>query len=98
MLRVLQEALANVARHAGARRVWVTVSYMDDVVTMDVRDDGAGFDPNAQRERSDGFGLTSMRQRIERAGGTLAVESASGEGTTVSATVPMSPQTEPSRL
>ena len=43
LLRVAQEALANVAKHAGASHAWVTLSYMEDVVTLDVRDDGAGF-------------------------------------------------------
>ncbi len=47
LLRVAQEALANVAKHAGASRVGLTLSYMDDVVTLDVRDDGAGFRPPA---------------------------------------------------
>ncbi len=45
LLRVAQEALANVAKHAGASHAWVTLSYMEDVVTLDVRDDGAGFAP-----------------------------------------------------
>ena len=43
LLRVAQEALANVAKHAGASRAGITLSYMDDVVTLDVRDDGTGF-------------------------------------------------------
>ena len=50
LLRVAQEALANVAKHADATHAWVTLSYMEDVVTLDVRDDGAGFAP----ERPDG--------------------------------------------
>ncbi|MCG5213992.1 sensor histidine kinase [Streptosporangium sp. KLBMP 9127] len=85
LLRVAQEALTNVGKHAGATRVGVTVSYMEDVVTLDVRDDGAGFTPGA---KSGGFGMTSMRQRVTRLAGTLAVESEPGAGTAVSATVP----------
>jgi signal transduction histidine kinase len=50
MLRTAQEALANVARHAQARRVGITLSYMDDLVTLDVRDDGIGFDPAGARK------------------------------------------------
>jgi signal transduction histidine kinase len=46
LLRVTQEALSNVAKHASAARVWVTLSYMEDVVTLDVRDDGTGFEPS----------------------------------------------------
>jgi len=85
LLRVAQEALANVGKHAGAARVGVTVSYMDDVVTLDVRDDGAGFVPGTH---SGGFGMTSMRQRVTRLAGSLEIESEPGGGTAVSATVP----------
>ncbi|MFC5835064.1 sensor histidine kinase [Nonomuraea insulae] len=85
LLRVAQEALANVGKHAGAARVGVTVSYMDDVVTLDVRDDGAGFNPGIH---SGGFGMTSMRQRVTRLAGSLEIESEPGGGTAVSATVP----------
>jgi signal transduction histidine kinase len=93
LLRVAQEALANVAKHAGASRVGLTLSYMEDVVTLDVRDDGAGFCPadtghgRASAGRG-GFGLTTMRQRTERLGGRLAIESEPGNGTAVSASVP----------
>ena len=51
LLRVAQEALANVAKHAGASRAGVTLSYMEDVVSLDVRDDGAGFAPAEHRPR-----------------------------------------------
>jgi signal transduction histidine kinase len=93
LLRVAQEALANVAKHAGASRVGLTLSYMEDVVTLDVRDDGAGFCPaDAGHGRASagrrGFGLTTMRQRTERLGGRLAIESEPGNGTAVSASVP----------
>ncbi|OXM71808.1 MULTISPECIES: sensor histidine kinase [Amycolatopsis] len=85
LLRVAQEALSNVARHAGARRVGLTLSYMEDQVTLDVRDDGAGFDPS---RRGDGFGLPGMLQRVQRLAGTLAVESEPGGGTAISASLP----------
>ncbi|GIM90213.1 sensor histidine kinase [Paractinoplanes toevensis] len=87
LLRTAQEALANVARHAEAGRVALTLSYMEDVVTLDVRDDGTGFDPAAPRNTSS-FGLAAMRERILRIAGTLAVESEPGGGTAVSACVP----------
>jgi signal transduction histidine kinase len=89
LLRVAQEALANVAKHAAASRVWITLSYMGDVVTLDVRDDGAGFDP-ALTPDSDtgGFGLIAMRQRVQRLAGQLEIESEPGAGTVVSATLP----------
>ncbi|MDI6101478.1 sensor histidine kinase [Actinoplanes sp. NEAU-A12] len=90
LLRTAQEALANVAKHAAAGRVGLTLSYMDDVVTLDVRDDGAGFDPDAPRELTDegGFGLRAMRERLNRIAGTLEVESEPGAGTAISACVP----------
>ena len=94
LLRTGQEALANVAKHAGATRVGVTLSYMEDVVTLDVRDDGSGFDPAGLpvgAADGSGYGLTVMRQRVGRVAGRLEVESAPGEGTAVSATVPAIP-------
>jgi signal transduction histidine kinase len=87
LLRTAQEALANVAKHAGASRVGLTLSYMDDVTTLDVRDDGAGFDPARVRDGG-GFGLNSMRRRVDRLAGTLEIESAPGAGTAISASVP----------
>ncbi|HSK95534.1 MAG TPA: sensor histidine kinase, partial [Euzebyales bacterium] len=96
LLRVAQEALANVARHAAASRAVVTLSYMDDVVTLDVRDDGVGFAPDATRTNGDqpvvsGYGLTAMRQRIDQFAGTFHVESEPGAGTSVSVSVPALP-------
>ena len=90
LLRVGQEALANVAKHAAAAHVWVTLSYMEDVVTLDVRDDGTGFDPALAPEgRADGgFGLIAMRQRVQRLAGQLEIESEPGAGTVVSASLP----------
>ncbi len=89
LLRTAQEALANVARHASASRAWLTLSYMGDVVTLDVRDDGVGFKvPDDPDKRGTGFGLTAMRQRVDRVAGTLAIESEPGGGTAVSARVP----------
>jgi signal transduction histidine kinase len=89
LIRTAQEALANVEKHAAASRVGVTLSFMGDVVTLDVRDDGVGFEVSEGRARtSDGFGLTAMRQRISRVAGTLAIESEPGGGTAVSARVP----------
>jgi signal transduction histidine kinase len=92
LFRVAQEALANVAKHAAASRVGLTLSYTEDVVLLDVRDDGVGFHP-AQPRTSDsgGFGLTAMRQRLAQVAGTLEVESTPGEGTSVNARIPLTP-------
>ncbi|MFE7129540.1 sensor histidine kinase [Streptomyces sp. NPDC057638] len=84
LFRVAQESLTNVAKHAGASRVGVTLSYTGTEVLLDVRDDGRGFATGV----GTGFGLTSMRQRIRGVGGHVEVQSAPGEGTAVSARVP----------
>jgi signal transduction histidine kinase len=93
LFRVAQEALANVGKHAKATRVGLTLSYMDDVVVLDVRDDGRGFAPaeNPQPSGGSGFGLAAMEQRLRRVSGSLAVESAPGEGAALSASVPAIP-------
>lgn len=87
LLRTAQEALANVARHAKATRVGVTLSYLDKEVALDVRDDGRGFDPAGLE--GGGFGLTIMRQRVEGLSGTLLIESEPGGGTGLSVCVPL---------
>jgi signal transduction histidine kinase len=93
LLRVAQEALTNVRKHARASRVALTLSYLDETLRLDVRDDGVGFEPElADRARdgwqAGGFGLTSMRERLEQLGGSLTIESEPGAGTTVAAAVP----------
>ena len=95
LLRVAQEALANVAKHAGASRAGITLSYMEDVVSLDVRDDGVGFAPEESngspaggRPSGSGFGLIAMRQRVSRLAGQLEIESEPGAGTAVSASLP----------
>jgi signal transduction histidine kinase len=90
LLRVTQEALANVTRHASAGRVAVTLSYMDGEAALDVRDDGSGFTPAADGfGPNGGLGLRGMRERVEALGGRLAVETAPGRGTTIAVTVPV---------
>ncbi|RSM86066.1 sensor histidine kinase [Kibdelosporangium aridum] len=85
ILRAVQETLVNVSRHAKAQRVDVTLSYMEDVIVLDVRDDGTGFDPQS----ANGFGLTAMRQRVRSLSGTVEIESVPRAGTAVSVSVPM---------
>ncbi|MEU9699742.1 sensor histidine kinase [Streptomyces sp. NPDC047981] len=91
LLRIAQEALANAERHSGATRAGVTLSYMGDEITLDVRDDGRGFDPRAvpARTTGGGFGLDGMRARAERLAGRVTLETSPGEGTAVSARVPL---------
>jgi len=98
LLRAGQEAFANVAKHAQASRVGVTLSYLDHEVALDVRDDGRGFDTAAAATGSPdggGYGLIAMRQRIEARSGTLQVESEPGTGTGISARIPTAPPEPP---
>lgn len=85
LLRVCQEALANVRKHAGASEVSVRLDYGEDTVRLEVSDDGTGFDGSAV---NGGYGLSGMRERLSQVGGTVRVRSAPGVGTTVSAEVP----------
>lgn len=89
LLRIAQSALANAVQHAGASRVEMTVSYMDDRVALDVMDDGVGFDPATLPApgSAGGHGLAAMRARARALGATLSVESAPGEGTAVAVSV-----------
>jgi signal transduction histidine kinase len=92
LLRVAQEALTNVGKHASATRVGLTLSYMEDVVVLDIRDDGSGFTPEATGPSdAGGFGLIGMRQRVIRLAGAFEIETAPGQGTGISATVPAIP-------
>ena len=84
LYRVAQEALSNVAKHARASKVRLTLTYLDDTLLLDVADNGEGFDP---ADHTDGYGLVGMRQRLARVGGTLTVESTRGYGTTLNAAV-----------
>ncbi|WP_328649945.1 sensor histidine kinase [Amycolatopsis sp. NBC_00348] len=90
LYRVAQEALANAEKHAKASRIGLTLSYSDDVVLLDVVDDGVGFSPG-DRGDGTGFGLAAMRHRVQRVAGTLSVESTPGGGTAVNAQVPALP-------
>lgn len=83
--RIVQEAITNARKHSGAPSIETRITDEDGAVMILVRDKGSGFDPQS---RSDGFGLTGMRERVESLGGTIAVDSAPGRGTTVSVRLP----------
>lgn len=91
LLRIAQSALANVVRHARAKRAEITLTFMDASVTLDIVDDGQGFDPSsaAAAGGDGGFGLPAMRSRAETLGGLFTVESDPGQGTAVAVTLPL---------
>ncbi|KQX86169.1 MULTISPECIES: sensor histidine kinase [Streptomyces] len=94
LLRTAQSALANTVRHSGARRAEITLSFMETSVSLDVVDDGCGFDPGAtdgvrRSSGSGGFGLPAMRSRARSLRGTLSVESAPDQGTALAVTLPL---------
>lgn len=91
LLRAAQEAVVNARKHAAPSTVTITLTYQDDEASIDVVDDGRGFDAHAvttQRDDGSGYGLAAMRARIGECGGTVVVESEPGAGTAVRATVP----------
>ncbi len=94
VIRVIQEALANVRKHAGAAHAVVRLTDDPDGTTIEVEDNGRGFDAAAALiARDGGFGLQTMRERIELVAGTLAVDSEIGRGTRVTVRIPHVGQT-----
>ena len=92
LLRVGQEALTNVLKHARAANVLVELGYGDCEVRLHVEDDGQGFDPEAGQ--GEGIGLTGMKERAEQMGVRLVIRSSPGSGTAVTVTVPVPPDPE----
>ena len=87
LFRIVQESLTNVARHARARHVCVTLERVGNDCLLQVRDDGCGFDPVATRKRS--FGLAGMKERMLMLGGNIDIVSAPGKGTTIKVELPI---------
>ncbi len=85
IFRIVQEALANVARHSQASKVEIGLVYTKLDITCTISDDGLGFDP----EKSGGFGIRSMQERAKALGSILTLETAPGKGTSISFTVPL---------
>ncbi len=89
-MRILQEALTNVCKHANARSVRIAFVLEDGWARVSVHDDGRGFDPEASSARSEEHvGLRVMRERAEEVGGTLSLQSGSEQGTELVVRVPM---------
>jgi len=86
LLRVAQEGLANVRKHAGAESAVIELAADDGIISLTVRDDGRGFD---EKSPTSGFGLGGMRDRLALVGGALTIASAPGAGTSLTATLPL---------
>lgn len=97
VVRCVQEALNNVAKHAAADNAVVSVAVLGDELTVDIFDDGRGFDPAQapQRASGRGYGLGGIQQRIAALSGTVNIESTPGEGTVVAARIPLTSQHTP---
>lgn len=90
LLRIAQGALANVREHAAATTATLTLTCLEDQIVLDVTDDGRGFDAEAvPAAEGRGHGLPAIRARLSQLGGTLTIESAPGEGTALSAAIPL---------
>ncbi|TDP41982.1 sensor histidine kinase [Nocardia ignorata] len=93
LLRIAQGALANVREHARASTATLTLTSLDDQIVLDVADNGRGFDPGDVGDPAEhrGHGLPAIRARVRQLGGTCAIESAPGEGTVLSVSIPLAP-------
>lgn len=91
LYRVVQEALTNAVKHAQAKNIWVRAWLKDKVLHCSIRDDGAGFDPQAVQASTNkkGLGLIAIRERLSAIGGTLWIESSQGRGTELIIRLPM---------
>jgi signal transduction histidine kinase len=88
MYRIIQEAFTNIAKHSNASAAELSLKKKDDVIELTIADNGQGFNPDAglaAKRGASGFGLISMKERAELAGGTMLIQSSAGKGTTVCA-------------
>jgi signal transduction histidine kinase len=90
LFRITQEALNNIAKHARAKQVTLTLETLDQRIRLTIADDGSGFDATAPRPAGArmSWGLALMRERVRGVGGDMRIDSAIGKGTTIIAEVP----------
>jgi len=88
LVRCVSEGLTNVARHANATHIWITVTEENEQAHLQIRDDGQGFDSDG-RIPAGHYGLLGLRERARLANGKLTIESQSGTGTILSMSIPI---------
>ena len=95
LFRAVQEAVSNIARHADAEHALVQCGFEGDVLTIEIEDDGNGFEPSAVKRPKDeghGWGLLGITERVEALGGTVVIDTAPGQGARIVITVPVPPE------
>ena len=91
LFRIIQEALNNVEKHAGASHVTIEIETSPQKLYLSIRDDGKGFSPQKARGKTRNLGIASMRERTELLGGNLKIKSEPGRGTNITCDVPLRP-------
>ena len=94
VFRIVQESLTNVARHAQARRVAVTLAQRPGGYALTIQDDGKGFDPGAERDPTS-LGLIGLHERAQMLGGRISISSASNAGVRIAVTFPAQAGADP---
>ncbi len=89
LIRVVQEALTNVRKHANAEKVWIRIGRQNGDTSICIEDDGQGFDTSSLQEDAQRFGVRTMKERVEGVGGRFEIASSLGKGTTVSIHFPI---------
>lgn len=89
LFRVAQESITNIARHAKTKRACVCINYFPREVSLEVSDEGMGFDPEEKFSAPRGWGLAGMKERAESVGGSFQVRSEAGRGTTIRVNIPI---------
>jgi len=89
LLRMLQETLGNIRRHANAKSVEVYLDFKENSINLFVSDDGIGFDPVVELKRNEGYGLSGLKERASELGGTCWIDSQAGDGTSIQIQLPL---------
>jgi len=95
LFRAAQEAISNIAKHANAEQALIQCGIQGDVLTIEIEDDGIGFEPSAvtrPKDEGHGWGLLGITERVEALGGTVAIDTAPGQGARLVISVPVPPE------